>query len=525
MPTITCPYCFATFDDKEVHFRMETVTKPNPNAMDELENMSAAGDIDDKTFDLKKNELRREEAFNPAKDAIYENWWNKKNDFGGTTETAGDKNGVPLYMHRVYNPNDITQRRFFDMNRGFELTSEGMVYGAYDCFGKLTEKRVCPRCHNPLPGSTYGQYPVMFFSIIGITGSGKTVYLSQLCGCIADQLSYYGITVAPTSPAMMLFRETHPIQAGKPLPQPTVAKAFQQPLVFDATFPTTGGNETRTLVFYDIAGENVVPNEGDMAGGMKDYGTFITHSDGVLLLIDPKQLKKTAETGGERTALHSVTNTLHAAFAADSGRLKEIPFAVCVSKGDQIVNDVQDMHGEIPDMQFRMDDLGNVSLAFNAENYNELLSKIQPYIEQSARNVGGNDFIQDLKRWFHFSYFLVSAIGGDVIARKDDNGQELYVPVAPKQIRLIEPLAWILTQCGLLKASGDIYGPNDWKCPKCGQRYGETTRFCPRCNANIQKQWKCPECGTINEDATEMCTKRGCKTNRMGQRKTLFGWR
>lgn len=524
MPTITCPYCFATFDDKEVHFRMETVTKPNPNAMDELENMSAAGDIDDKTFDLKKNELRREEAFNPAKDAIYENWWNKKNDFGGTTETAVDKNGVPLYMHRVYNPNDTTQRQFFDMNKGFKLTDKGMVCGAYDCFGKLTEWRVCPRCHNPLPGNTYGQYPVMFFSIIGITGSGKTVYLSQLCGCIADQLSYYDIAVRPTSTAMMRFRETHPIQAGKPLPQPTVAKAFQQPLVFNARFPTTGGENIRTMVFYDIAGENVVPNDGDMAGGMKDYGAFITHSDGMILLIDPKQLKKTAETGGERTALHSVTYTLQTVFATDPDKLKTIPFAVCISKGDQIVNDVQGLQGAIPDMQFPMDGLGNISPVFNAEAYNELFSSIRPYIEQSARHVGGNDFIKDLKD-FHFSYFLVSAIGGDVIARKDDNGQELYVPVAPKQIRLIEPLAWILTQRGLLKASGDIYGPNDWICPKCKQRYGGATEFCPRCNANKQGEWKCPKCGKTNEDTAEMCKTSGCKTNRMGQRKTLFGWR
>ncbi len=60
------------------------------------------------------------------------------------------------------------------------------------CFEKISgvvhqgDGYKCPKCNGKLP-STYGKYPIKFLSVIGASGSGKTVYLSNLLK-VADRV-------------------------------------------------------------------------------------------------------------------------------------------------------------------------------------------------------------------------------------------------------------------------------------------------------------------------------------------------
>ena len=66
------------------------------------------------------------------------------------------------------------------------------MVAAMDDFGKPTYRRVCPYCHNPLPMG-FGKHRVKNISIIGITGAGKTVYISQLLKGMTEYAAKSGL--------------------------------------------------------------------------------------------------------------------------------------------------------------------------------------------------------------------------------------------------------------------------------------------------------------------------------------------
>ena len=222
---ITCPYCFKNFKDDAVHFRMETVfsedkldPKNEGRSLNEIEVDSRYGGDEIKA---QTAEYRRREQFVERRDEIYENFWE---EFGGTTEKAsvsrdGKAPRVMPYNRPVFDPGNSQHAPLFNkpQNENDVINEYGMVYAAIDCFGKQTQRRVCPYCHNPLPGA-YGKYPVKFISIIGITAAGKTVYLSQLCKYVAKQIGYFDIVAVPTNQDVKEYIEDNPVIMGKKLP-------------------------------------------------------------------------------------------------------------------------------------------------------------------------------------------------------------------------------------------------------------------------------------------------------------------
>lgn len=79
----------------------------------------------------------------------------------------------------------------------YEMDSSGFVNRAVDAFGVSSKVRICPYCHNVLPFE-FGKYPVKYISVVGITSSGKTVYLSQLLRQIETFFVKAGLTVVGT---------------------------------------------------------------------------------------------------------------------------------------------------------------------------------------------------------------------------------------------------------------------------------------------------------------------------------------
>lgn len=465
---IICPYCFRTFSHQEVHFRMESYFDQN-NLNDEGyqdEDFQTPGVVpeQDKTRLLQQTEERR--PFLIKDDPLYTEWWTQ---YGDTTEQAyGIDSKLPckVYQLPILNPSDpvhqkslqILQADAIGAERYLGLDADGMAASVVDRFGQETRRRVCPHCHNPLP-INYGKNNVQFISVIGITGSGKTVYLSQLLNGIQEAVASLNMTATATTD-IANFIMSNPVEEGKPLPPASVEGRFLQPMVYDLSRSVTNtAVQTETIVLYDIAGEDCQsPN------AMLKYGKFVQNSNAILLLIDPqKQLdlksKGAVVDGRMRMAPQVVLDTIHNVFLKLPGTEKcRIPLAVCVSKSDTFLNYIKDPEAKkIADsdiIPLRDERTQDYIPEFNTEEYNKLNQEIRKLTKGPLMAVLKVEFLT-------YNFFAFSATGCATEVRTDENSGESYQyltgPAAPK--RIAEPLFWIFCKLGYIKPHTPILRP------------------------------------------------------------------
>ena len=521
--SITCPYCFETFDDKDVHFRMETVFKEEEldpendgRSREEIEALTFSGRSEDEVEELlRQYDLRAK--FQAGIDPVYLEWWKS---FGDTTEKSSEaKDGrtkqINPYERPVYSPSNNAHNAYFSKIADKKMiVNNGMLIGAVDCFGKETRRRVCPVCHNPLPGYGYGLHPVKFIPVIGVTGAGKTVYLSQVCKYMKRDLSKYSISCNTTSDYATEYVNRFKVEMGVELPEQTAPEQLMQPLCYDIKYiDSNNQSHSHTLVFYDIAGENCVK-----AQKMLEWGNFILHSDAIILIIDPKQFKAGMDASAKQLEPTKVLEAIHNLFSAEDASKFDHPLAVCISKGDHYARDIIQM--DLSDIVEKRDSDGNYLPEFNAEDYN----KIHDGIEKFLLRLPDNSLNTELKTNYHnYNYFLFSALGCDVEDLADGKSSPISIPV-PR--RIMEPLLWILVESNYISAADSIHEPTDWNC--CGQRIKRETKFCPVCHKNINgTKWYCVRDKIEVEIDKEgdksiprYCPK--CKMNPEGKKKPLF---
>ncbi|GFH42506.1 hypothetical protein Hs30E_10570 [Lactococcus hodotermopsidis] len=515
---ITCPYCFTHFKDDEVHFRMETVfteekldPKNESRSREEIE-MDSRFSSDEIKAQIA--EYERREKFMKQEDLVYEAFWQ---EFGGTTEKSsvsrdGKAPSVMPFQRPIFNPKNPQHAQFFGspQRKRDVLNEHGMIYAAIDCFGKKTERRVCPHCHNPLPGA-YGKYPVKFVSVIGITGAGKTVYLSQICKYIANQLSYFSITVTPTTIYAKEYIEANPVIMGKKLPIGSPPEQLMQPLCFDLMYQQDNKELYHTFVFYDIAGENCVDPEK-----MKGFGRFVEHADGILIVIDPEQFTEASSTAQPVKVL----KTIHQVFQnKHSDEVRNLPIAICISKGDKIAQEM--IQQNLDDIQPIQDNSGFYLPKFNANNYNDIHDAIKGFVQRNDNEL----HMRMHNLYANYNYFLFSAIG---TSTKKIEGTDLDTPAGPPiPKRVMEPIAWLLLKYKFIACQGELHEPEDWTCQSstCGGKRLRVHEFCPECYRDKRGQWECSVCGSMQTaDWCEnpKCKKKG-KIGPGGVKKKLFG--
>ncbi len=458
---ITCPYCFRTFSHTRVHFRMETCfdeTELNDESYTqaELERMPASG-----RKALLLEQTNRRLPFRWRDDEKYTRFWSA---YGKTTETAsGADRKLPcaVWQLPVLDPSD--PKNFHSLRRQRVETSgaadffiydrDGMVIGVEDCFGAETRRRVCPECHNPLPLG-YGKHDVKFLSVIGVTGSGKTVYISQLLKYMGRYTTFAGMTSYFTSDHETDFIERNMVAMNKPLPGPTMEGSLSQPMFYDLV---DRSHHTETIVIYDIAGENC-----QRSGDMLKYGKFVSRSSGIILLLDPSQLDLVAGTDQDPEVKAAdtslVLNTIYGAFVGGSSSEKcDIPVAVCISKSDTFLDSLPEQART--DITPALDPETDRELpCFNATEYNRLQPGIVKLMDRQIRNSMRTGYST-------YNYFVFSATGCPV--RKENvGGMERSIPVAPPvPKRIAEPLLWMFCKFGYIRPDVPIRLPEPRKAP------------------------------------------------------------
>lgn len=489
---IKCPYCFEEFNDNEVHFRVPTVKEPDtsvlPDWCESIEDLVESPRLSDE----KKQELIKQywEAnfYAPQIDEKYEKFWSAFD--GGTTEPKPVNHKYHPSRKRVIIPSkDKRYLKVYNKEKPESLDS----YFRHDSVGKNNEpfvseiklfddtecsERVCPKCHNPLP-NMYGAYPVKFISIVGITHSGKTVYLSQFLKYFTDLLPEVGYQVPLFTPALKAFVANNSISVKESLPAGTPPMSFQQPVICDIS----DEKQRYTLVMYDVAGE-LFDVEHYTAAEVNKFAEFIKNSDAIMMLIDPMQFSKLWEAlpledkvlASPNTAINTLNHVL-------GESIRPVPFAACISKCDEIydvMNDESVVRVLKSDYQGipRKDRPHIMQPILNAEQINAYEQYLSDYVFQNNKAFDGL-----LAACFDdYSYFALSALGCAV----DKETSTPVGPISPK--RIMDPFYWIMYKLGLIGASDGIYNPNGVEChnPDCQKRttnklkepyYVETRRF------------------------------------------------
>jgi len=409
-----CPFCFKTFTHEEVAFRAMTV----------FMKQDFSDEMDEQEKEIKERYLK-------ATDELYKNFWD--NNYPGS-EIYNEYSEYPVIDNN--NPQSL--------NGAYKHDESGFVNEAIDEFGRSSDVRICPYCHNNLPFE-FGKHPVKYISVVGITSSGKTIYLSQLLKHLNIFFTRVGLTVVGVCDEIDSFLDGHKISKNKPLPRGTVPDGLTPPMVANVKDNKT--QQMYTLVFYDIAGENcVIPRQ------MRRFGPFIKNSDGIILIIDPGQFTGNIididSDGQEVYRPDRVIAAMCDAFVAADNKngQSSVPLAVTLSKGDTMKNI-----------------LGYSSNIFENINYALYENNSFPY----------NDFIKtDIDVWHlvkeldsdraailknnlqqcfpNHSFFIVSSLNTEPYKSKDEDDRDCYwIDEEPEAVRVEEPLLWVLDKLGI----------------------------------------------------------------------------
>ncbi|MBR4199704.1 MAG: GTPase domain-containing protein [Oscillospiraceae bacterium] len=446
-----CPYCFCKKTGQKlthdsVLFRSETVFRNESELMKQLTN-NIFSSKEDLTLDM-DNLLSPTQSqsllvaydqravFIQGTSRAYNDFW--KDYAGGTTEP--ESKAVAQKIKRgqerpVISPKEAGQAA----KDAFLTDDDGFVYGMKDIFGNETTQRVCPHCHNPLP-PLYGKYPIHYISVIGTSGAGKTVFLSQFIKNFSNVNAMFGLPSMHLSTNEANYVENNKIEINVTLPQGTDPGTLQQPLFYNLQ----RNRVFHTFVFYDIAGEDCVDDQV-----MSRYSSFIKHSSGIIFLIDPRQIPVFGlelRDGEKVDEPRKVLDTVRRAFPGD--QQTDIPLAIVISKSDQCRNvlgacktlyqpNITKVYDNIRDALSRP--------MFNAAEYNEIAEYLDGFMQAQVPDL----WAIVSQNYNHYNYFAFSAIGCDV----QDN-----MPVDnPLPYRIQEPFFWILKEIGMLGTNAPVF--------------------------------------------------------------------
>lgn len=438
---ITCPFCFKTFDSETVHFKAMTLKENDTGtlALDDFsetadENFdffAEAGDKEqDKTEDKSLNQL-----FQEKEDVLYKNFWKRYAN-------------QPEWKYANYPV--ITDKDSRMMMGGYHHDADGFVDSVTDAFGESTRERICPCCHNPLPPN-YGKYPVHFIATVGITSSGKTVYLSQLMKNMDGIMANVGLGTLSMTEGDARFIKEHPVKKDIPLPRGTTPGTLSEPLFYVILSKGT----YHTLVFYDVAGENCVDPEG-----MEKFGPFVEHADGIIMILDPDQFSRVREDtdddiAGPKAVLKAMFNSFLS--SKNQGGKTDVPLALTISKSDKLYNHPLISPNSNLFQEIRFDEKNQ---GFDSQQYRNVMGEVRKFLRDVNE---GRQLTMILESCFEkYGLFAFTALNCDVKEEEvveDGVRKKVAMPVShPSPIRIEEPLLWLLNQFGIVRETGSAQG-------------------------------------------------------------------
>lgn len=287
--------------------------------------------------------------------------------------------------------------------------ADGFVEQIEDKCSHLPSKtRICPHCHNKLP-LHYGKNPQKFISVLGVSASGKTVFLKQLLAKLKDSLQD-GILSNVNGSFVELSLpddDNSYLTLNQPLPDSTKTLNFKVPYFITLTFKKDNVLTTYDFVIYDVAGEILVDLAKKDPNKFEFFAGYIKSSDAIITLIDPMQLVSNPKP--EYPASEMIS-TLYSVF----GNQVQVPTAITISKSDLLLSSKLIKESLNPNGSFFNENSiitknipwDSTKKYFYADEYAKLSGQLRKFYTSKA-----NPFYESVKQQIaNPSFFAVSSL-------------------------------------------------------------------------------------------------------------------
>jgi hypothetical protein len=318
---------------------------------------------------------------------------------------------------------------------------------------QVSRKRICPHCHMDLPRTT-GKCRNLIFAVIGAKEAGKSHYLAVLIEQIRKHVGpALGMLLEPLDDHTIrryrqdfyepIYRHGSVIRATQ---SALADRKVQLPLVYTLTFTGKdlfGRNAIKgvvTLVFFDTAGEDL-----DSRDTMGMVNKYIYRADGVVLLLDPLQLRSVRdrltttvslprENTETSTILERTTELIRNGRDLPSEAKIKIPLAVAFSKFDAVE--------PLIDSQMQLNAEPNHRAGYDLADFHAVSSEMQSLLE----DWDGGVIPQQAETHFQKSgFFGLTALGCN------PHGDQKIPRVLPRRVE--DPFLWLLHCHGLIRTA------------------------------------------------------------------------
>jgi len=338
-------------------------------------------------------------------------------------------------------PQALDPNSFSEANKGY---LRGILSSLRDDHSNVSTKRLCPFCHNDVPGSA-GFAPSTIISIVGDKNVGKSVYLTSLIHTLKSVTSHnFDVFCTPITNEMgrkFKFEYEDPLIENGYLLNASRQDMQQEPFVFTFSF-ADGTKPEINIAYFEVLDE-------DRYGYMGIYSALVRNSSGVIFLVDPQQFRVIGRKVQILNKMHyditasrepaEVLSTLveNYIYKQQNG-ISHIPTAVALTKTDLLE-----------------------ALSYEGEYIRQRSNIFAPYVHRGHLNLTETDIINyeideliqridpnfrnALKRRFaNLGLFGVSSLGSHPEAIRQRS-----TSFAP--LRVDEPFLWILYKLGYIE--------------------------------------------------------------------------
>ncbi|MET9294196.1 hypothetical protein [Streptomyces sp. NPDC003077] len=319
--------------------------------------------------------------------------------------------------------------------------------------GVPTPTRVCRACHADLP-SDYCDQGSRIIALIGPKTAGKSTYVTVLAHELRHRVGRaFGASLSAmggaTQSRYRLMEDALYDRLLLPGPTQPAAMRFNDPLLFRLSLPRRGpawfrrGSRHTALVFFDAAGEDLANQEA-----MDRFTAYLAAADGVILLVDPLQLRAVRDQLADDDGLLPPIETAPEQIAADlAAQLRghrrqgskgkvSTPVAVALSKSDVL-------RRLLPDGSPLTRPAAHTGGAVDGADRAAVHEEVRALLDEWDGGVLYRQLDRDFGR---FSLFGLSALG----AAPPEGAPGDAPRAGPHPLRVEDPLLWLLGLRGLV---------------------------------------------------------------------------
>lgn len=455
---VICPFCCHRFHPNKADFRLTELSPPEKQGKGRKKAKSTA----EKELDEKLYNYNIEILLNTEKESQANAMQFKAIDLDSLDIGSVDSDLIGGEVS--YDEEEIKKYGFV----------QRITYKSADGKEVITDKRLCPNCHNDLPIG-YGMRDTLLISVLGDARSGKSVFLTMLIAELENNPDFVSkLTFIGDKQVRESFYENYqkPLLKEHTLISSTKRRKIP-PYAFNYWYKYKNEDgslkeNTIDIIFYDIAGEDLRDDSGIRLNGFN-----IKDSSGLIYLVDPTNFSKLSdlfrisdaaliEAIPEENSNQNIFNTLYNYFIGFDSEKSNIPMAMVLSKSDLFRYVRFDFFDNKPEN--RIQNTFNEEVHRGAVNMRSIKG-INQEVRELLSHLGEDGILNNALGCFKaVNCFAVSSLGKKPTVEQisdpktNETIERGFVDGPPNPFRVREAFYWILMRNRLLyKHENNVY--------------------------------------------------------------------